>query len=66
MKQEHTWKGPIIDVEMMANAHLAHIYISNATNPTFDLSKTDTIQLGETATYIIALYDRVSRAVIKS
>ncbi|SPQ24500.1 692923f1-c2ab-4731-831b-ffa9d9263d66 [Thermothielavioides terrestris] len=58
------WKTPIIDVQQAANARLARVLTSNATNPTFVLSQIgEAFSFGETAAYILALGDRVSGTV---
>lgn len=52
---------------MAANARLARVDTSNATNPTFSMSSLgDSFSLGETAAYIIALGDRDEGTVDKS
>ncbi|KAI1075743.1 Chloroperoxidase [Whalleya microplaca] len=61
------WKGPIIDVQMGANARQARERTSRATNPTFTMSETGkTFSYGETAAYIMVLGDKVSGTVKKS
>ncbi|KAI0005272.1 Chloroperoxidase [Xylariaceae sp. FL0662B] len=61
------WKGPIIDVQMGANARSARLRTSNATNPTFTMSDIGTaFSFGETAAYIVVLGDKVSGTVEKS
>ena len=61
------WTTPIIDVQQAANARLARVQTSNATNPTFGFSQTGTdFSFGETAAYIIVLGDKVAGTVRKS
>jgi Peroxidase, family 2 len=58
------WTAPIVDVQMAANARLARVHTSNATNPTFTLTRTGLeFGFGESAAYILVLGDRVSGTV---
>ncbi|KAI9685685.1 MAG: hypothetical protein M1822_004245 [Bathelium mastoideum] len=58
------WTTPLIDVQQGADARLARIRTSNATNPTFGLTQLGTaFGFGETAAYILVLGDRVSGTV---
>ncbi|KAL9067151.1 MAG: hypothetical protein Q9157_006893 [Trypethelium eluteriae] len=55
------WTKPIIDVQAGANARLARVRTSNATNPTFGFSQLGTeFSVGETAAYIIVLGDKTA------
>ncbi|KAH8895469.1 Cloroperoxidase, partial [Thozetella sp. PMI_491] len=61
------WTGPVIDVQMAANARSARIQTSKATNPTFSLSETGrTFSIGESAAYILVIGDRVSGTVSRA
>jgi hypothetical protein len=61
------WTGPIIDVQMAANARIARINTSNRTNPEFAFSDiAHGFTLGESAAYIMILGDRVSGTVNKT
>ncbi|KAF2102003.1 Cloroperoxidase [Rhizodiscina lignyota] len=61
------WTEPIIDVQMAANARLARVHTSNATNPTFMLTDLGRkFSFGETAAYILVLGDRVAGTVKRS
>jgi hypothetical protein len=52
---------------MAANARLARVLTSNATNPTFSLNKLGTqFSFGETAAYILVFGDKVTGTVKKS
>src|ERR1700742_129490 len=58
------WTAPVIDVQIAANARLARVHTSNATNPNFTLTTTGTqFSFGETAAYIIVLGNRTSGTV---
>jgi len=60
------WTGSVINVQKAANARLARVKTSNATNPTFSLTPLGTqFSFGETAAYILVLGDRVSGTVAK-
>ena len=49
---------------MAANARLARVYTSNATNPTFGFTSLGReFSFGESAAYILVLGDRVSGTV---
>ncbi|KAF4624909.1 heme-thiolate peroxidase [Cudoniella acicularis] len=61
------WTAPIIDVQMAANARLARVHTSNATNPTFGFTQLgQEFSFGESAAYILVLGDRVSGTVPRS
>ncbi|KAE8373856.1 Chloroperoxidase [Aspergillus bertholletiae] len=61
------WTGPTIDLHTGAEARLARIKTSMATNPTFDLSGTRLrFSYAQTATYILVFGDKVSGTVNKS
>ena len=52
---------------MAANARLARVQTSNATNPTFGFTETGrSFSFGESAAYILVLGDRVSGKVARS
>ena len=52
---------------MAANARLARVHTSNATNPTFGFTETGReFSFGESAAYILILGDRVSGTVPRS
>ena len=56
--------GPVIDVQMAADARKARMDASNATNPTFSLSDLGNgFSLGETAAYIFMFGDKVAGTV---
>ncbi|MCJ1327625.1 hypothetical protein MMC10_004296 [Thelotrema lepadinum] len=58
------WTSETIDLQQAADARLARMYTSNATNPTFSISDTGTIfSFGETAAYILILGDASSLTV---
>lgn len=58
------WTGPVIDIQMGANARLARVQTSNKTNPTFSMSDLgDAFSIGETAAYIGILGDVESGTV---
>jgi len=61
------WTAPVVDVQMAANARLARVHTSNATNPTFTLTTTGReFSFGESAAYILVLGDRVTGTVTRS
>ncbi|PMD12698.1 Cloroperoxidase [Hyaloscypha hepaticicola] len=61
------WTAPVVDVQMAANARLARVHTSNATNPTFGFTETgQEFSFGESAAYILILGDRVSGTVPRS
>jgi hypothetical protein len=56
--------GPVIDLKTAADARLARMYTSNATNPTFGLNQVGLVDsFGETAAYITILGDQQSGKV---
>ncbi|KAI1847523.1 hypothetical protein JX265_000773 [Neoarthrinium moseri] len=61
------WTGPVIDVQMAADARLARVKTSMATNPDYSMSDLGSgFSIGETAAYIIIIGDSISGTVEKS
>lgn len=58
--QSH-WHGPIIDVQMAAEARAARIQSSKLTNPAFEWNENlSSFSLSETASYLVVFGDRES------